>query len=221
MSDPAAPSTGTTGRPGRRLGVLISGRGSNLQSLIDACRDGRLAAEIAVVMSNRADAYGLERAAAAGIPTVVLSHRGWPSREAYDEALAAELTSRQVDYVCLAGFMRIIGAPLLAAFPNRVVNIHPSLLPAFPGVDAQAQAVAHGVRVSGATVHLVDAGLDSGPIIEQRAVPVLPGDTAASLSARILDVEHQLYPAALATLLAGGWTIDGRRFIPAGAAAQS
>ncbi len=206
-------SVARAGAPGRRLGVLISGRGSNLQSIIDAVAEGRLDAEIAVVMSNRPAAFGLERARAAGIPTAVLEHRAWPSRDAYDEALAQALQAQRVDYVCLAGFMRLIGPALLNAFPDRILNIHPSLLPAFPGVDAQAQAVAHGVRVSGATVHLVDAGLDSGPIVAQRAVPVSPTDTADTLSARILDAEHRLYPEALATILAGGWRIEGRRLI--------
>jgi phosphoribosylglycinamide formyltransferase 1 len=197
----------------RRLGVLISGRGSNLQALIDAVRDGRLAASIAVVISNRADAEGLEKARRAGIDTVVLDHRGWPSREDYDRMLARELTSRDVGLVCLAGFMRLVGRPLLDAFPDAVVNIHPSLLPAFPGVDAQKQALEYGVKVSGVTAHLVTAELDGGPIIVQRAVPVLPDDTAESLGARILVEEHRAYPEAVALLLDGGWRVDGRRFV--------
>jgi phosphoribosylglycinamide formyltransferase 1 len=197
----------------RRLGVLISGRGSNLQALIDAVQDGRLAASISVVISNRADAEGLDKARRAGIEAVVLDHRGWPSRDDYDRALVRELRSRDVGLVCLAGFMRLVGAPLLDAFPNAVINIHPSLLPAFPGVDAQTQALAYGVKVSGATVHLVTAELDGGPIVLQRTVPVLPDDTAESLAARILVEEHRAYPDAVALLLGGGWRVDGRRFV--------
>jgi phosphoribosylglycinamide formyltransferase 1 len=197
----------------RRLGVLISGRGSNLQALIDAVQDGRLAASISVVISNRADAEGLDKARRAGIEAVVLDHRGWPSRDDYDRALVRELRSRDVGLVCLAGFMRLVGAPLLDAFPNAVINIHPSLLPAFPGVDAQTQALAYGVKVSGATVHLVTAELDGGPLVLQRTVPVLPDDTAESLAARILVEEHRAYPDAVALLLGGGWRVDGRRFV--------
>ncbi len=196
----------------RRLGVLISGRGSNLQSLIDAIRDGRLQAVIGVVISNEAAAGGLERARAAGIETVVVSHRGWTSRDEYDRALVRELRTRDIDLVCLAGFMRIVGAPLIEAFPNAILNIHPALLPSFPGVDAQRQAVEHGVKVSGVTVHLVTGELDAGPIVLQRAVPVLEDDTRETLAARILQQEHLAYPEAVGLLLDGGWTIDGRRF---------
>lgn len=192
--------------------MLISGRGSNLQALIDAVADGRLDATIAIVVSNREDAAGLARARAAGIETLVLPHRGFPSREEYDRALARELTVRQVRLVCLAGFMRVIGAPLIDAFPNAILNIHPSLLPSFPGLDAQAQAIAHGVKVSGVTVHFVTRELDAGPIVLQRPVPVLPGDTPQTLAARILEEEHQVYPEAVGIVLAGGWTIEGRRF---------
>lgn len=197
----------------RRLGVLISGRGSNLQALIDAIADGRLDATVAVVISNRADAAGLDSARRAGIEALHISHTGWPSRADYDRALADALTARGVELVCLAGFMRLIGAPLLEAFPNAIVNIHPSLLPSFPGVDAQHQAFAHGVKVTGVTVHLVDADLDAGPIILQRAVDVLPDDTVGSLAARILEQEHRAYPEAVAKLLRGRWRIDGRRFL--------
>jgi phosphoribosylglycinamide formyltransferase-1 len=197
----------------RRLGVLISGRGSNLQALIDAIRDGRLDAHIAVVISNREDAEGLEKARSAGVEALALSHRGWPSRDDYDRALARELKSRDVGLVCLAGFMRLVGAPLLEAFPNAVVNIHPSLLPAFPGVDAQRQAFDYGAKVSGVTVHLVTPELDGGPIILQRVVPVLSNDTAESLASRILVEEHQAYPEAVALLLEGGWRVEGRRFV--------
>jgi phosphoribosylglycinamide formyltransferase-1 len=197
----------------RRIGVLISGRGSNLQALIDAIGDGRLAATIAVVISNDASAGGLERARAAGIEAIAISHRGWTSRDDYDRALARELKARNVSLVCLAGFMRVIGAPLLDAFPNAIVNIHPSLLPAFPGVDAQRQALEHGVKVSGVTVHLASGELDAGPIVLQRAVPVRDDDTRATLAARILVEEHRLLPEAIQLLLDGGWRIDGRRFL--------
>ena len=205
----------------RRLGVLISGRGSNLQALIDAIADGRLNASIAVVISNRADAGGIERARAAGIEAIVLSHRAFPTRDDYDRALARELQARDVGLVCLAGFMRLIGEPLIEAFPNRILNIHPSLLPAFPGLDAQKQAIDHGVKVSGVTVHLVTAELDGGPIVVQRAVPLLPGDTADTLAARILEQEHRAYPDAVQMVLDGGWRIEGRRFVAAAKSATS
>jgi len=197
----------------RRLGVLISGRGSNLQALIDAIADGRLDATIAVVISNREDAAGLARARSAGIEAIALSHRAYATRDEYDRALVAELRRRDVGLVCLAGFMRLIGAPLIDAFPNRILNIHPSLLPSFPGLDAQRQAVEHGAKVSGVTVHLVTAELDGGPIIVQHAVPVMPGDTPDSLAERILVEEHRAYPEAVAIVLEGGWRVDGRRFV--------
>jgi len=199
--------------PSHRLGVLVSGRGSNLQALIDAIADGRLAASIAVVISNVAGAGGLDRAQQAGLETLVVDHRGWPSRDEYDRALVDELRAREVDLVCLAGFMRRIGPAFIDAFPRAIVNIHPSLLPSFPGLHAQQQALAYGVRVSGVTVHLVTAELDAGPIIVQRAVPVLEGDTEATLTARILVEEHQAYPEAVRLLLDGRWTVDGRRFV--------
>jgi phosphoribosylglycinamide formyltransferase 1 len=199
----------------RRLGVLISGRGSNLQALIDAIATGRLDASIAVVISNRKDAAGLERAREAGIESIVVSHRDFGSRDDYDRALATELQGRGVNLVCLAGFMRLVGSELIEAFPSRILNIHPSLLPAFPGLDAQKQAIEHGVKVSGVTVHLVTAELDGGPIVIQRAVPVMPGDTAESLAERILEEEHRAYPQAVQMVLDGGWRLEGRRFIPA------
>jgi phosphoribosylglycinamide formyltransferase-1 len=199
----------------RRLGVLISGRGSNLQALIEAIANGKLDASIVVVISNREDAAGLERARAAGIETLVLPHRGFASRDDYDRTLAIELKARDVGLVCLAGFMRLVGTELIDAFPNRILNIHPSLLPAFPGLDAQRQAVEHGAKVSGVTVHLVTAELDGGPIIIQRAVPVMPGDTAESLATRILEEEHRAYPEAVQTILDGGWHLEGRRFVAA------
>src|SRR5712691_1549048 len=197
----------------RRLGVLISGRGSNLQALIDAIAGGRLSASIAIVISNRADAPGLERARAAGIEAICLPHRGFATRDAYDRALVEELRARDVGLVCLAGFMRLVGTPLIDAFPNRILNIHPSLLPAFPGLDAQKQAIEHGVKVSGVTVHLVTRELDGGPIVVQRAVPVIPGDTVDSLAARILEEEHRAYPDAVQMILDGGWRVEDRRFV--------
>ena len=197
----------------RAIGVLISGRGSNLQALIEAIAGGRLNASIAVVISNRADAAGLARARAAGIDVLVLDHRAFPSRDAFDRAVADELRARGVSLVCLAGFMRLIGPPLLDAFPNAILNIHPSLLPAFPGVDAQHQALEYGVKVSGATVHLVTAELDGGPIVLQAPVPVRDDDTVESLSARILIEEHRIYPDAVRVVLDGGWTVQSRRFL--------
>jgi phosphoribosylglycinamide formyltransferase 1 len=197
----------------RRLAVLISGRGSNLQSIIDAIARDELDATIAIVLSNRPEAGGLQRAREAGVETLVVGAREYVSRDAYDRAVADVLRSRDVGLVCLAGFMRLIGAPLLDAFPNRVLNIHPSLLPSFPGLDAQRQAIEHGVRVSGATVHLVTAELDGGPIILQSAVPVLDDDTPDTLAARILIEEHRIYPEAIRMLLDGKWTVAGRRFI--------
>jgi phosphoribosylglycinamide formyltransferase-1 len=195
------------------IGVLISGRGSNLQALIDAVDERRLSARIAVVISNRADAGGLERARAAGIETLVVDHRAFPDRESFDRTLAAELGSRHVSLVCLAGFMRLVSTPLLEAFPNGILNVHPSLLPAFRGVDAQRQALEYGVKVAGATVHLVTAELDGGPIVLQAAVPVRDDDTPETLAARILIEEHRIYPDAVRIVLDGGWTIEGRRFL--------
>jgi len=197
-----------------RIAVLISGRGSNLQSILDAIAGRQLDATIAVVVSNRAGAHGLERARAAGIEAVFLNPKDCANRDAYDRAIVDVLTAHQVELVCLAGFMRLVGAPLLEAFPDRILNIHPSLLPAFRGLDAQKQALEHGVRVAGATVHFVTSALDDGPIVLQAAVPVEDRDTVESLSARILAQEHRLYPDAIRLVLAGGWTIDGRRFVP-------
>ena len=204
-----------------RLGVLISGRGSNLQSIADAILRGELQAEIAVVISNRQEAAGLMRAREARLETVCVLQKDYASRELYDAAVVGVLQAHGVDLVCLAGFMRLIGEPLLEAFPNRVLNIHPSLLPAFPGLDAQRQALEHGVRVAGATVHLVDAELDGGAIVLQGAVPVLDADTVESLSARILVEEHRLYPRAIARVLDGKWRLVGRRFVVDAAAASA
>lgn len=211
MSDAAA-------RP--RLGVLVSGRGSNLQALIDAVAAGTLRATIAVVVSNMPGVAALDRARAAAIQTRVISHRGWSSREAYDEALVDALAEHRVDLVCLAGFMRRLTAHFLERFAGPVLNVHPSLLPAFPGLDAPSQAIAHGVRIAGCTVHLVTAELDAGPIVAQAAVPVLTDDTADTLAARILVEEHRLLPQAVERVLAGGWRLDGRRFVDAAAVAD-
>jgi len=200
----------------RRIGVLISGRGSNLQALIAAVERGELEAQIAVVISNRADAGGLELARQAGIEALAINHRDFATRDDFDARLAQELRDRQVGLVCLAGFMRLVGARLLDAFPNAVLNIHPSLLPAFPGVDAQQQALRHGVKVSGATVHLVTGELDAGPIVVQASVPVREDDTIATLSARILVEEHRIYPEAVRMVLGGCWRVEGRRFIITG-----
>jgi phosphoribosylglycinamide formyltransferase 1 len=196
-----------------RLGVLISGRGSNLQAIIDAIRGDRLRAEVALVISNVAEAPGLARAAAAGINTRVLPHRGHASRAAYDGALVTALMDARVDLVCLAGFMRLLSPTFIEAFHHRVLNIHPSLLPAFPGVDAQRQAYEHGVKVTGVTVHIVNAELDAGPIVMQRPVPVRDDDTVETLAARILEEEHRVYPEAIQQVLDGGWHIVGRRFV--------
>ena len=197
----------------RRLGVLISGRGSNLQSIVTAIQSQRLDASIGVVVSNRADAHGLARARDAGIEAVYLNPRDYSNRDTYDRAVVDVLHAREVSLVCLAGFMRLVGRPLLDAFPNRILNIHPSLLPAFRGLDAQRQALEHGVRITGATVHLVTADLDDGPIVVQAPVPVFDDDTVETLSARILVEEHRIYPEAIATILDGGWRIDGRRLV--------
>ena len=195
----------------RTLGVLISGRGSNLQAILDAIAEGRLDAGVGVVVSNQADAQGLERAEAAGVPTAFVSHKDYDSREAFEEAVLVQLKKHNVDVVCLAGFMRILSPVLVRAFSNRVLNIHPSLLPAFVGLHAQRQAVEHGAKVSGCTVHLVDEELDHGPILAQASVPVEEGDSEESLSARILEQEHRLYPVAIQLILDGKVRVDGRR----------
>ena len=200
----------------RKLGVLISGRGSNLQAIVDAIKSKRLNAQIAVVISNRPGAAGLTRAREAGLETVVLDHtdaQRFPTREDYDLALVQELKARDVRLVCLAGFMRLLTKAFLDAFPHSVVNIHPSLLPAFPGTNAQYQAWEHGVKWSGATVHLVSPELDGGPIVLQEPVAVNEKDDAESLAARILEKEHHLYPMAIQLLLNDGWRLDGRRFL--------
>jgi phosphoribosylglycinamide formyltransferase-1 len=195
----------------RRIAVLISGRGSNLQSIVDSIGEGRLKATVALVVSSRADATGLQRARKAGLEAVVLAPREYSDRDAYDRALVETLRARDIDLVCLAGFMRLVGAPLLDAYPLRILNIHPSLLPAFPGLHAQRQAWEHGVRISGATVHFVTSALDDGPIVMQSTVPVLADDTPDTLAARILVEEHRIYAEAIQLVLDGDWFIEGRR----------
>ncbi|HET9318920.1 MAG TPA: phosphoribosylglycinamide formyltransferase, partial [Bryobacteraceae bacterium] len=193
----------------KRLGILLSGRGSNFEAIADQVAAGRIPAEIAVVISNRPEARGLDVACRRGLKAVCIPSKGL-DREAYDRLLIQELEMDRVDLVCLAGFMRLLSASFVRAFPQRVLNIHPSLLPAFPGLDAQKQALEHGVKISGCTVHLVDEFLDAGPIILQAAVPVLDRDTVESLSARILAEEHRIYGEAIQIMLSGNFRIEGR-----------
>jgi len=200
-------------RDGSTLGVLISGRGTNLQAILDAVKEGRLDARVGVVVSNRSDAQGLERARKTEVPTAVIDHKTFLSREAFDKRVLEEFRKHEVDVVCLAGFMRLLSPVLVRAFPNRILNIHPALLPAFPGLHGQRQALEYGVRVSGATVHIVDEELDHGAILLQTAVPVRDDDTEECLSARILKEEHRLYPEAVGLLLDGKFQFKGRRAI--------
>jgi phosphoribosylglycinamide formyltransferase-1 len=195
---------------GRRVGVLISGRGSNLQALLDAQKDGRLGGEIVVVISNVPEAAGLERARRAGVPALACPHQGKP-RQDHELEVTRLLQEHAVDLVCLAGYMRLLSDTFVDAFPGRILNVHPSLLPAFPGTHPQRQALEHGAKVSGATVHFVDRTLDGGPIVLQEAVPVEDDDTEDTLAARILAAEHRLYPRAVRLVLDGGYRIDGRR----------
>jgi phosphoribosylglycinamide formyltransferase-1 len=199
----------------RRLGILLSGRGSNFEAIADNVAAGRIRAEIAVVISNRPEARGLANARERGLETLCLPSKDVP-RDQYDGQLADELDRRGIDLICLAGFMRLLSAEFVRRFPLRILNIHPSLLPAFPGLDAQAQALAHGVKVTGCTVHFVDANLDAGPIVLQSAVPVLNNDTVESLSARILIEEHRIYGEAIALVLSGNWRVEGRRVMVSG-----
>ena len=196
----------------KRLGVLISGRGSNFEAIAGNVESGALTAEIAVVISNRADAPGLVHAHERGLKTVCLPSRGL-DREVYDRSLIAVLRDHAVDLVCLAGFMRLLSATFIRQFPNRILNIHPSLLPAFPGLDAQHQAIEHGVKIAGCTVHFVDENLDAGPIVLQRSVPVRDDDTVDALSQRILREEHQAYSEAIEIVLSERYRIEGRRVI--------
>jgi phosphoribosylglycinamide formyltransferase 1 len=190
------------------LGVLVSGSGTNLQSILDAIAAKKLDARVAVVVSNKAEAGGLARARNAGISAVFLDHKAYAEREAFDRALVDVLRAHGVEWVVLAGFMRIVTPMFLDAFRGRVINIHPALLPSFPGVDAQKQALAYGVRLTGCTVHFVDRGTDTGPIIAQRAVPVLPGDDVEALKARILVEEHRLLPEVLQWIAEGRVTLE-------------
>lgn len=194
-----------------RLGVLASGRGSNLQAIMDACGDGRIPATVAVVISDNNGAYALERARSAGIPAVYIGPSYHSSRAAYEERILLELREYGVELVCLAGYMRIVGPVLLSAYANKIINIHPALLPAFPGLHAQQQAWEYGVRYSGCTVHFVDEGMDTGPIIMQAVVPVLPGDTVEDLAARILEKEHIIYPEAIGLYARGRLSVAGRK----------
>jgi phosphoribosylglycinamide formyltransferase-1 len=196
-----------------RIGVLLSGRGSNFEALADGIAAGRIpGAEIVLVISNREDAPGLARATARGIPARAIPSKGLP-REAYDKLVLEELQREGVELVCLAGFMRLLSPQFVTAFPQRILNIHPSLLPSFPGLEAQRQALEYGVKLSGCTVHLVDENLDAGPILAQAIVPVLDDDTNETLSARILEEEHRIYTEAVRLILSGNFRIDGRRVI--------
>ena len=196
----------------KRLGILLSGRGSNFEAIADSIDAGKLDAEIAIVISNRVSARGLEIARSRGLQALAIPSQG-VDRETYDGMLIDALRRHQVDLVCLAGFMRLLSARFVQAFPSRILNIHPSLLPAFPGLDAQHQALQHGVKIAGCTVHLVDEFLDSGPIILQATVPVLDEDTVDTLSARILAEEHRIYSEAIGIVLAGDYEVIGRRVL--------
>jgi phosphoribosylglycinamide formyltransferase-1 len=196
-----------------RLAVLLSGRGSNFAAIQQAIEARKLDAEIVCVISNRSDAPGIERARALNLPAHVIDHRRFESRAAHEAEVLRVLGEARPDFIALAGYMRLLSPAFIAAYPMRIVNIHPSLLPAFPGVDAQAQALAYGVKVSGCTVHFVDENLDAGPIIVQRAVPVHPDDDASALAERILDEEHVAYVEALVKLASGNYRVEGRRVI--------
>jgi len=196
----------------KRLGILLSGRGSNFEAIADNVAGGRIDASIAVVISNRPEAKGLDAARARGLNALCIPSRGI-EREAYDRMVVAELRKNAVDLVCLAGYMRLLSAYFVREFPLRVLNIHPALLPSFTGLDAQHQAIEHGVKISGCTVHFVDENLDSGPIVVQAAVPVRDDDTAETLSARILKEEHRIYSEAIRMVLSQNFRIDGRRVI--------
>ena len=196
-----------------KLGILISGTGSNMKSIVASCEAGEVPAEVAIVISNRADAPGIAWASENGLETAVLSHEDFADREAHDLAIVDRLREVEVEWVCLAGYMRLLSAVFVDSFPNRILNIHPALLPSFPGLHGQRQAWEFGVKVSGCTVHLVDLELDHGPIVVQRTVPVLEGDDEDRLAARILEQEHMAYPEALEALLTRGWSLQGRRVV--------
>jgi phosphoribosylglycinamide formyltransferase 1 len=194
-----------------RFGVLISGSGSNLQAILDACAAGGIEGEVAVVISNRGDAYGLERARRAGVPALHLATAAFPDRAAYDHAVREVLDAHEVDYVVMAGYMKLLGTEVLDAYPMRVLNLHPALLPAFPGAHAIRDAFEAGVEVTGVTVHFANEDFDDGPIIAQEAVPILPGETIEALEARIHAVEHVLYPSVLAAIAQGRVVVEGGR----------
>ncbi len=194
------------------LGILLSGRGTNFEAIADSVAAGRIPAQIAAVISNNPDAAGLQKARARGLPAVCIPSKGL-EREAYDRLVVAELRQRSVDLVCLAGFMRLLSAYFVQQFPNRILNIHPALLPAFPGLEAQRQALEHGVKITGATVHFVDEFLDAGPILVQAAVEVRDDDTEETLSARVLVEEHRIYTEAINLVLSGRYRIEGRRVL--------
>jgi phosphoribosylglycinamide formyltransferase-1 len=196
----------------KKLGILLSGRGTNFAAIAESVRQGRIRAEIAVVVSNRAEAPGIEHARKLGLDTRVIPSKG-RQREEHDAEVVAALKARGVDLVCMAGYMRLLSPSFVRAFPNRILNIHPSLLPAFPGLEAQKQALEYGVKVSGCTVHFVDEHLDHGPIIVQRSVPVLPGDDEHTLADRILEQEHIAYTEAINIVLEGNFEIVGRRVL--------
>src|SRR5215471_8222311 len=198
--------------PSKKLGILLSGRGSNFEAIADSIQAGRLAAEIAIVISNRADAPGLEAARRRGLNAKLIPSKG-RTREEHDAEVVRALREAQVDLVCLAGYMRLLSPDFIRAFPNRILNIHPSLLPAFPGLEAQKQALEYGVKISGCTVHFVDEHLDHGAIILQKTVPVLEGDDVHSLSARILEQEHIAYTEAIRLVLSGAIEFDGRKVV--------
>jgi len=195
----------------RKVGVLVSGRGSNLQALIDAAADPAFPAEIALVISNVAGVYALERAEAAGIATLVIPHKNFPSREAFDAEMDRHLRAAGIEFVCLAGFMRLLSAGFVEGWHGRMINIHPALLPSFKGLHTHARAIAAGVKLHGCTAHLVTPDLDDGPILVQAAVPVLADDDAESLAARVLEQEHRIYPLALKLLAEGRVRLDGNR----------
>ena len=196
-----------------KLGILISGTGSNMKSIVAACEAGEVPAEVGVVISNQADAPGIEWATKHGLDTAILSHKDFADRKAHDRAVVGHLQRAGVDWVCLAGYMRLLSAVFVEAYPNRILNIHPALLPSFPGLHGQHQAWEYGIKVSGCTVHLVDLELDHGPIVIQRSVPVFSDDSEDRLSARILEQEHIAYPEALKALLTLPWSLDGRRVV--------
>ncbi len=196
-----------------KLGILISGTGSNMKSIVAACEAGEVPAEVGVLISNQADAPGIEWATKHGLDTAILSHKDFADRKAHDRAVVGQLQRAGVDWVCLAGYMRLLSAVFVEAYPNRILNIHPALLPSFPGLHGQHQAWEYGIKVSGCTVHLVDLELDHGPIVIQRSVPVFSDDSEDRLSARILEQEHIAYPEALKALLTLPWSLDGRRVV--------